>query len=168
MATSTKRKIKKVNQLDPNEIDEKILELLLKKEELKDLTNEFKKNKKTFTDRIKELKVLLESQYIWPAQREEIVHGYETLMKKIPVNQGRNSFDHKTLKPFLDAIDEYDNVVTKKVTTTYEVDTKALKKLIKNGKLPESVLDKARKDKWTFKSDFKRVEKVCQKDDDAS
>jgi hypothetical protein len=39
-----------------------------------------------------------------------------------------------------------------------DINVKALDKLIEEGKLPEEVLNKCRKDKWTFRSIFKKIE----------
>lgn len=111
------------------------------------------------------IKLILESQYKLDASVKEIIQGIETQIEKVPVNTGRNSYDIEILKPFLTAIRKFTPIA--RPTRVYKLDVKGLNDLVKKGKLPESVLDKARKDKWTFRSQFKRIEKVVQKKDEA-
>lgn len=75
------------------------------------------------------------------------------------VNQGRNSYDADKLLPFIKAIrGAYNKVFKKIVIRKMDINVKALDKLIEEGKLPEEVLNKCRKDKWTFRSIFKKIE----------
>jgi len=140
-------KVSKVS-LTAGEFDSKVKRLLT----VKSLMEELQKEYGTLMEE-------LESQYQNDAKVEEVVKGVNFKMVKVPVNQGRNTYDADRLIPFIKAIrGAYNKVFKKVVVRKMDIDTKYLDELVKNGKLPEEVLNKCRKDKWTFRSMFKRVE----------
>jgi len=135
-------------KLTAEDFDRKVQRLLFVKQELETLTKEQD-----------ELINLLEGHYTKEASKEEIIQGVNFKMVKVPVNQGRNSYDADKLLPFIKAIrGAYNKVFKKIVIRKMDINVKALDKLIEEGKLPEEVLNKCRKDKWTFRSIFKKIE----------
>jgi hypothetical protein len=138
-------------KLTKKEIDEKVLELLKLKEQQSN-TNK----------RISELVASLEGQYTSAASEPETIKGIQTEFVKIPVNSGRNNYDTSKLKPFLTAIGAFRKAIKKVIVVNEVIDTKVLDTLIKTGKLAPENLDACRIDKWTFRSDFRRIEAVAQ------
>lgn len=136
-----------IQNVSKKEVDNLIFELL-----------KLEEDKKKIDKRIKEIKSILESQYTLDDNKKEYIYGDETYIEKIPVNNGRNTYDAQKLKPYLRATRSVSKVI-KKVEV---VDLVELNKLVEIGKLPVEVLDKCRVDKWTFKSIFKRMENTIK------
>ena len=136
-----------IQNVSKKEVDNLIFELL-----------KLEEDKKKIDKRIKEIKSFLESQYTLDDNKKEYIYGDETYIEKIPVNNGRNTYDAQKLKPYLRATRSVSKVI-KKVEV---VDLVELNKLVEIGKLPVEVLDKCRVDKWTFKSIFKRMENTIK------
>lgn len=136
-----------VQKLSKKQIDQDVLRLLLLDEAIKKLQKE-----------AKGLKNNLESQYIEDNKVREIISGMVCEFEKIPVNKGAHSYDPAKVKVYTDAIGKTSEVIE----TVEIVDDKKFEKLSKDGFIPETVLDKCRLDKWTFKSDFRRKEEATQ------
>ena len=139
------KKVVSAPKLTSEEIDAAVIELLAE--------NEVSKRS---WKRVLELKALLESQYKLKPEQEEIIQGAKCEMVKIPVNNGRNTFSTEKLRPFLRKIGKT-RVVIKSRRTVY-VDTAELHRLEEEGFIPREVIDNCREDKWTFKSEFRRIE----------
>jgi t-SNARE complex subunit (syntaxin) len=90
-------------KLTAEDFDRKVQRLLFVKQELETLTKEQD-----------ELINLLEGHYTKVASQEEIIQGVNFKMVKVPVNQGRNSYDADKLLPFIKAIRGAYNKVFKK------------------------------------------------------
>lgn len=128
--------------------DEKVQRLLFLKQEIANLNKESA-----------DLLAELEGQYNKTPDQVEIIQGINYRMEKTPVNQGRNSYDADKLIPFIKAIrGAYNKVFKMVVIRKMDIDLKALQSLVDEGKLPEEVVNKCRKDKWTFRSMFKKIE----------
>lgn len=130
-------------KLTKTEIDEKILELLSINEQIK-----------TLEKKQKELKASLESQYKLPADQKETIEGVMTRMNKIPVDQSKNNYNIDLLKPLLKSVRKLGTII-KKVET---IDTKGLDELVKNGTLNESDVNACKIAKWSFRTQFSRIE----------
>lgn len=130
-------------KLTKNEIDEKILELLTVNEQIK-----------TLEKRQKTLKAELESQYNLPADQKETIEGTMTRMNKIPVDQSKNNYNIDLLKPLLKSVRKLGTII-KKVET---IDTKGLDELVKNGTLNASDVNACKVAKWSFRTQFSRIE----------
>lgn len=139
----------KVNAtMTAQDFDRKVQRLMFVKQELEILTKEHE-------SLLRELK----NQYKDAPSQNEVIKGINYKMEKVPVNQGRNTYDEDKLLPFIKAIrGAYNKVFKKIIIRKIDIDTKALQELVNNGNLPEEVLNKCRKDKWTFRSMFKKVE----------
>lgn len=135
-------------KLTKNEIDEKILEFLALDEQIKTLQAKYKT-----------IKTELESQYNLPADQKEVIQGNTTRMNKIPIDQSRSNYNIDLLKPLLKSVRKLGQII-KKVET---VDTKGLDELVKSGVLNESEVDACKVAKWSFKSQFSRIEKLEEK-----
>ena len=137
-----------IKKLSKKQIDADVLRLLLLNEAIKMI-------KKEHTA----LKNSLEAQYIEDAKTREIIFGSSCEFEKIPVNTGAHAYDSVKAKVYTDAIGKTADVIK----TVEIVDSKKFEALAKDGFIPETVLDKCRLDKWTFKSDFRRKEVATQK-----
>jgi hypothetical protein len=134
--------------LTAQDFDKKVQRLMFVKQELDALSKERE-------DLLREL----EGQYKSAPSEIEVIKGINYKMEKVPVNQGRNTYDAEKLIPFIKAIrGAYNKIFKKVVIRKMDIDVKALQELVNTGKLPEGVLNKCRKDKWTFRSMFKKVE----------
>jgi len=111
---------------------------------------------KTLTDEKETLKTELEGLYVMAPEVEEIITGNVSVMKKIPVNKGKNSYDTAKLALILARIGEYETVIKEEVIRKCDIDIKALAKLVKNKKIDVKELDWCRLNNWTFKSDFSK------------
>jgi len=143
----------KTVKLTKVELDEKLQRIIFLKQDIKKQQAETKKS----CDEHDKLRNELEGQYSKGTQVVEIIKGNKYLMKKILINTGANAYDLEKITPFLKAIKGAFNKVVEKIVT-YKIDAKKLDALVKDGKLPQSVLDEARKNNYTFKSDFKTIE----------
>lgn len=136
-----------IKKLTKTVIDSKISEIL-------ELQAKIKKD----TAELKALANSIESQYTLSKSQKEIIAGINFQAEKIPVNNGAHKYDTELVRTMLAGITDRS---VKKREILHKIDVveaKPLEALVKSGHITETMLEKARLNKYTFKTKFSRIE----------
>ena len=136
-----------IKKLTKTVIDSKISEIL-------ELQAKIKKD----TAELKALANSSESQYTLSKSQKEIIAGINFQAEKIPVNKGAHKYDAKLVRTMLAGITDRS---VKKREILYKIDVveaKNLEALVESGHITKTMLDKARINNYTFKTNFSRIE----------
>ena len=136
-----------IKKLTKTVIDSKISEILT-------LQAKIKKD----TDELKTLVNSIESQYTLDKSQKEIIAGVSFQAEKIPVDKGAHKYDPELVRTMLAGITDRS---VKKREILHKIDVveaKPLEALVKSGHITKTMLDKARINKYTFKTKFSHIE----------
>ena len=115
---------------------------------------DLKEKKKAIETRLKECLTEAENMYKYSADVPETIVGDKYEMTKIPRNSGRNDYSVDLVREYMSNIPVH--LRTGLIKVHKVVDPKVLDSLVKLNILSSEQVDKARNDKWTFSSKFKK------------
>lgn len=136
-----------IKKLTKTVIDSKISEILT-------LQAKIKKD----TDELKTLVNLIESQYTLDKSQKEIIAGVDFQAEKVPVDKGAHKYDPELVRTMLAGITDRS---VKKREILHKIDVveaKPLEALVESGHITKTMLDKARINKYTFRTKFSHLE----------